>query len=170
MQALILFFVELCTLRRAPQDLPASGILLGIALAADLFAGMLVGVTADIHWWTSLLQGFVEIAAMLIALYAALNLMNMTARFLQSATALLGSGALLGLLALLPLSVNSSGTQATNLATLGALLLLALVIWGIVVTGHILRHTFGITLGQGAAIAFTFEIATILLVTGLFGR
>lgn len=169
MRALIIFFVELCALRRAPQDLPASGILLWIVLLADLFAGLLVGVTAGISGWTSLLQGIVEIALMLAVLYVALHLMKRPGRFLQAGTALLGSGALLGLLALMPLSLNPTGNQETNLAALGALFLLGLVIWGVVVTGHILRHTFEITLGQGAAIAIAFDIAAITLVTGLFG-
>ncbi len=169
MQALIIFFVELCALRRAPQDLPASEILFGIMLVADLFAGLLGGVTAGIPWWASLIQGFVEIALMLAALRVVLQLMKMPARFLQAATALLGSGALLGLVAILPLSLNPTGSQETNLAALGAFLLLGLVVWGIVVTGHILRHTFGITLGQGAAVAIAFEIATITLINGLIG-
>lgn len=169
MRALIFFFVELCALRRAPQDLPASEILLGVVLVADLFAGLLVGITAGISVWMSLLQGLIEIALMLAALYAALNVMKMSARFLQSGTALMGSGALLGLVALMPLSLNPTGNQESNLAALGAFLLLGLVIWGVVVTGHILRHTFGITLGQGSAIAIAFEIATITLITGLFG-
>ncbi len=169
MQALIIFFVELCALRRAPQDLPASTALFGIMLIADLFAGLLGGLTVGIPWWTSLIQGVVEIALMLAALHAALRLMKMPARFLQAATALLGSGALLGLVAILPLSLNPTGSQETNLAALGAFLLLGLVIWGVVVTGHILRHTFGITLGQGAAVAIAFEIATITLISGLIG-
>lgn len=118
MQALITFFVELCALRRAPQDLPASEILLGIVLVADLFVGLLVGVTAGISLLMSLIQGAVEISLMLGALHAALSLLKMPARFLQSATALLGSGALLGLAALMPLSLNPTGHQETNLAAL----------------------------------------------------
>lgn len=168
MQALIVFFVELCALRRPPQDLPASKILLGLALIADLSVGSLVGVAAGISGWMSLLQGLVEIAFMLAVLYAALAGLKMPARFLQSATALLGSGALLGLLALLPLSFNPTGHAETNLAAFGALLLLGLAVWGVAVTGHILRHTFEITLGQGTAVAIVFEIVTIILITYLF--
>lgn len=169
MQALITFFVELCVLRRAPQDLPASEILLGIVLILDLIVGLLVGITAGLPWLTSLIQGVAEILIILTALYAALTQMKLRARFVQSATALLGSGALLGLLAILPLSLNPTGSDETDLAALGALLLLALIVWGVVVTGHILRHTFTLTLGQGAAIAFAFEVVVVTIVTILFG-
>lgn len=168
-RALIFFFVDLCTLRRAPQDLPASEVLLALMLLADLLVGLLVGTTAGISAWISLGQGLFEIAFMLAALYLALNLMKKPARFLQSGSALLGSGALLGLLAVLPLGFAPAGTQESTLAVLGALLLLGLVIWGVLVTGHILRHTFGVTLGQGCAIAIAFEFLTIILITGIFG-
>nr|WP_207280767.1 hypothetical protein [Thiocystis violacea] len=166
---MITFFVELCLLRRPPQDLPASETLLGLALIADLVVGVMVGMTAGLSWWTSFLQGVAEILLMLAALYVALKQLKRLERFIQSGTALLGSGALLGLVAILPLSLNPTGQQETDLAALGAFLLLGLVIWGIVVTGHILRHTFGITLGQGAAIAVGFQIIAVSLVTSLFG-
>ncbi len=169
MQALIIFFVELCALRRPPQDLPSSETLLGIVLILNLIVGLLVGITAGLPWLTSLTQGGAEILIMLTALYAALTQMKLRPRFVQSATALLGSGALLGLVAILPLSLNPTGSEQTDLAALGAFLLLALVIWGVVVTGHILRHTFALTLGQGAAVAVAFEVVVVTIVTTLFG-
>ena len=64
--------------------------------------------------------------------------------------------------------MSPTGTEPTDLAALGAFLLLAIVVWGIVVTGHILRHTFSITLGQGSAIAVAFQIVVVTLVTSLF--
>lgn len=169
MQALITFFVELCALRRPPQDLPASQLLFGVTLVADLLVGILVGLTAHLSLLTSFAEGLTEVAMMLAALYAGLELLNRPNRFLQSATALLGSGALLGLAAIAPLMLDPTGSEQTELAALGAFVLLGLVIWGIVVTGHILRHTFSLTLGQGAAVAAAFEVLTVSLVTVMFG-
>jgi hypothetical protein len=168
-KALLVFFVELCALRRAPQDLPASEILFGVMLLADLLAGLLVGITAGMSWLVSLTQGVAEILITLAALFGALSLVGRRSRFLQSATALLGSGALLGLVATLPLSLEPTGNEESDLAAIGAFLLLGLVIWSIVVTGHILRHAFTLTLGQGAAIAMAFEILTVTFITGIFG-
>jgi len=168
-QALIAFFIELCLLRRPPQDLPASDVLLAMVLVTDLIVGMLVGMTAGLSWIEGFLQSLVEVALMLTALYLTLKQLRLAQRFVQSGTALLGSGTLLGLIALIPLSLNPTGSETTDLATLGAFLLLGLIIWGVVVTGHILRHSFGITLGQGAAIAIAFEIFAVTLVTSLFG-
>ncbi len=169
MQALILFFVELCALRRTPQDLPASEILLLVVGIASVFIGLLIGLVAGLPFWASLGQTLAELALTLTALFVALRLMRRGARFTQAATALLGSGVVIGAVALVPLSFNPTGTQETDLAAFGAFLLLVLFVWSVVVTGHILRHTFGIKLGQGAAIAVAFKISTVFLITALFG-
>jgi hypothetical protein len=167
-QALIQFFIELCLLRKAPQDLPGSDVLFRLTLAADLVVGVLVGLAAGLSVTTGLLQGGLEIAMMLGALYGALMLTGHPARFQQAATALLGTGALIGIIAVAPLAMNATGTEETDAAALGAVLLLALMVWSVVVTGHILRHTFAITLGQGAAVAVAFELLAIALLGGLF--
>jgi hypothetical protein len=169
LQALILYFVELCALRKSPQELPASQLLLVIVAIASLVVGWLVGLVAGLSMGSSLVQTVAEIALMLTALYLGLRLTGLGLRFTQSATALVGSGALIGAIALIPLSFNPTGSQETDLAALGALLLLVLFAWSVVVTGHILRHTFGISLGQGAAIAVAFKIGVVLVVGALFG-
>lgn len=169
MRVLIQFFVELCLLRRLPQELPPSEVLLGLVLIVDLGVGTLVGITAGVDWLTSLLQSLAEMVLMLAALYVALSLLGRRGRLLQSATALLGSRAVLGIAAIPPLLLNPVGGQTGVAAAIGAFMLLGLLVWGILVTGHILRHTFSITLGQGAAIAVAFQILAVTLITGLFG-
>lgn len=169
MQALILFFVELCALRRAPQDLPASPVLLALMMVGSLIVGWVVGLVAGLSLGLSLMQTLAELVLTLAALYLALSLVRHPGRFVQAATALLGAGLVIGVLAILPLSFNPTGTQETELAALGALLLLVIFVWSLVVSGHILRHTFGITLGQGAAIALAFKVGLVLLVGRLFG-
>jgi hypothetical protein len=168
-QALILFFVELCALRRNPQDLPASEILLAVVAVASLLVGVMIGLVAHLSIGASLAQTLFELATTLGALFVALRLMRLDARFMQSATALLGSGVVIGAIALIPLSFNPTGSQETDLAALGALLLLVVFVWSVVVTGHILRHTFQISLGQGAAIAVAFKVGVVLLMGIAFG-
>jgi hypothetical protein len=48
------------------------------------------------------------------------------------------------------------------------LLFLALVVWSILVAGHILRHTFGLRLGQGVAIAVVYNFLAYSLLGSLF--
>jgi hypothetical protein len=168
-QALILFFVELCALRRTPQDLPASDVLFVVVGFASLVVGIFIGLIARLSLAVSFWQSLAEIALMLGVLAGALRLLGLQARFIQSATALLGSGTVIGALALIPLSFNPTGTQETDLAALGALLLLGLFVWSVVVAGHVLRHTFRISLGQGAAIAVAFKVGTVLLLGAFVG-
>ncbi len=169
MWVLIQFFIELCLLRRRPQEIPPSEVLLVLVMAVDLVVGTLVGTTAGVSWLISLLQSAAEIALMLAALYGALTLFKHRGRFLQASTALLGSRAVIGLAAIPPLLLNPVGSQGNALAAVGAFMLLGLLIWGILVTGHILRYTFSLTLGQGSAIALAFQIVAVTLVTSLFG-
>jgi hypothetical protein len=166
---LITFFFDLCLLRRAPQDLPASDSLLWVTLAADLCAGILVGLASGMSLALSLIQGGAEVAMLLGLLHLGLYLTGRLRRFTQSATALLGSGALISFIAVLPLALNPTGSEDSDAATLGAVLLLALVVWGILVTGHIIRHTFNLTLGQGVGLALAVELLTISVMGLLFG-
>lgn len=169
MQALIRFYLDLCLLRRTPQELPASKTLFWALLVVELGAGLVVGLTAGLGFWVSLAQDVLDAALLLGGLYAGLYLTRHPGRFLQTASALLGASALIGVAALIPLALNPTGSDETDAAALGAVLLLALMVWGIVVTGHILRHAFAISLGQGVSIAVAFQILALTLLGGLSG-
>jgi hypothetical protein len=167
LQALIQFFFELCLLRKAPQDLPASSVLVGATLVADLLMGAVLSATVGLSPGLGLLQSLVDVALMLALLYGALHLLDRLPRFQQTAAALLGSGALLGFIAVLPLSLLPRSTEGQESG--GAVLLfLALIVWSILVTGHILRHTFELRLGQGVVIAVIYSFFAYSLVGGLF--
>ena len=168
MQALIRFFVELCLLRRAPQDLTASDALLRLTLAANLLTGLVLGLATGQTLLSSLMQGIAELALELGLLYGALRLTRHPGRFTQAGTALLGSGTLIGLFAIFPMALNPNGSEESDAAALGALLLLVVLVWNLVVAGHIVRHTFGIRLGQGIAIAVAYEFLAITLMGTLF--
>jgi len=167
LQSLIQFFFELCLLRRAPQDLPASWALLGVTLVADLLMGMLFAISAGLPAGLGLAQSLMDVAFMLVLLYGALYLLERLPRFRQSATALLGSGALLQLVASVPLGLLPPGEEGRAPAGM-SLLLLVLVLWSILVTGHIVRHTFGLRLAQGIAIAVLYSFFAYTLLGELF--
>lgn len=167
MQALIRFFFDLCLLRRAPQALPASVTLLGVVLVADLLVGVGLAMGSRVAPGLGLVQSLVDVAFMLGLLYGALRLGNRAARFPQAATALLGSGALLGLLAVVPLAMLPAG-KGDQPPVIAASLFLGLIAWSILVTGHILRHTFDLSLTQGTALAVVYTLLAYALMGGLF--
>jgi hypothetical protein len=60
MSTLIRFFVELCLLRRGPQDLPGSSALLGLVLAVHLVTAVLVGLAAGLTVPVAVGQGLAD--------------------------------------------------------------------------------------------------------------
>ena len=166
MEALIRFFLELCLLRRVPQDLPASSTLLGLVLAINLVASLLVGLAADLSAPIALGQGLADALLTLGLLHLALRLTRHPARFVQLATALLGAGALLSLVAVAPLMLLS-GAESRGETSLAGLPLLVLLFWSLLVTGHILRHGLDLRLGQGVLIAVAYNLPASTLINAL---
>ena len=152
LKPLLNFFVDLCLLRAAPQDLPGSSFLLIVTVALNVMIGVIMIVDTHVGVLIALLESLFETALMLAALYFGLKYHGSLVRFQQAATALMGSGLLLGLLAL-PLVAWSHHSESSE----AGLLLLALVIWSMVVMGHILRHTFDtrFNIGLGIAVLYT---------------
>jgi hypothetical protein len=164
---LIRFFVELCLLRRAPQDLPGSSTLLGLILVINLMASVLVGLAAGLAAPVALGQGLADAVLTLGLLHLALSLTRRPARFLQLATALLGTGTLLSLVAVAPLLLLS-GAESRGETSLAGLPLIFLLFWSLLVTGHILRHGFDLRLGQGVLIAVAYNVLASTLINTLF--
>lgn len=167
MQALIHLFIELCLLRKGPQDLPGSTALVQALALVYLAVGVVVGLATGQGLWAALAQTLVDLGLLLGLLHLGLQWMGRSARFLQAGAALLGSGAILSLLVLVPLGMAPSGEDA-ELSDLGALLFMALLAWSILVTGHILRHTLDLTLVQGALIAVAYNLLAYVLLGALF--
>ncbi len=168
MSALFNYFFELCLLRAKPQDLPASGVLLGLVILAN----MSVGVLAFNGFYGGLLRALMasmtENLFFLTTLAALLHFKGVLPRFIQSATAMLGSSTLLAII-LIPLYSMGGGaadhTAMAVVADLGALLLL---IWSLMVMGQILRHTLDIPLGRGILLAMVYFLLSSLFVGSIF--
>ena len=167
MLSIVYFFVDLCLLRRRPQDLPASSALLALVLGAALLGGMLLSSAAGASLAIGFGQTALDLLLMLGALHLALKLLDKRERFIQTATSLVGAETLIGLAALLPVGLAGPNAQESAQLLLAGLLFMALVAWSVLVTAHILRHAFDISLMQGAAIAVAFDILSFVLVGGL---
>ncbi len=163
MKKLLAYFLDLCLLRSAPQDLPASRILFGLTLLANLGVTLLLVGGAEVDRAAALWQSLLDTALMLAILYLVLRLRNWTGRFLQTATALLGSSALLGILTIPAVYLSSVAAEGITTAV-AAWLLLLLIGWSMLVGGHILRHALEVRLGQGVLIAVLFQLAAYALV------
>ena len=155
MLQLLRAFLDICLLRRRPQDLPASMFLLYLTLAGHLLTGLLVSLAS--HPPASALLLGLSDTLLLVGLTASLLYVNqLQARFQQTLTALAGSGTLLSLVAL-PLTFWWFALRAVGEdPTMPAVLLLVIVVWSLVVMGHILRHALSAPLIIGLVVAVIF--------------
>ena len=169
--SILYFFIDLCLLRRAPQDLPGSPLLLGLVLVAAFASSVLVSVTAGAGLVLAMVQAVLDLALLLVVLHTAMRMLDRLPRFLQTATAVAGADTLIGLVALLPLMLvgpaGETGGAPGAMTILAGVLFLVLVVWSILVSAHILRHAFDITLGQGAFVAVAYDLIAFVLVGGL---
>jgi hypothetical protein len=143
---LIKLLFEICQLKKAPQDLPHSSNILKILLVANILVNFLQ-TYLSVNWFDALLKSL--LGALLIAGFSWISLFisRKLVRFNQTTAALLGVDTLIGVFSLPAIAAISIG-QASTLAFL---LMIALIIWYWVVTGHIMRNaleeSFSFSLG-----------------------
>lgn len=148
MRALFELFLDICLLRKGPQDVPAATLLLQLTLLCYALTGLL-GRPAAMSLGVGIILLAVDITLLAGLTYAALYLRGYPTRFQQTLTALYGSGALLQTLfipAQLWLEQEIAGHGAVALPQL---LWLGLFAWSVTVMAHILRHALAIPLWGG---------------------
>lgn len=161
------FFLDLCLLRRAPQDLPASPQLLVMVIIIAVSIGA-VGIADVIPGIGALAAAMLDAVIVVLLLRLALQLKNVAARFTQTATAVFGSSIILGLIAL-PMQLAIGDAQSNP--SLGAMISLAylfLLLWVQLVIGHILRHALNVSLPLGIGLALVYSLLSGSLIQSLF--
>lgn len=161
MSSVVLSLLEMLRLRARPQDLPASDALVLATLAAVALASL-----AAVAQMFPLARSAARVACDLLVQFAlvrvALQATGRGVRFRQVFAAICGTSTLFVLIAL-PLYGLVGGDTTGKTTTFAAVLLLAIYVWSVVVTGHILRHAFDVRLGAGVALALVYVVVTVLL-------
>lgn len=162
MKRVLHLFVDILLLRAGPQDVPASPALLMLAMLASVATSLLLTLES-FSGGDAALRVTVELGLSALLLVALLAFHGHRARFVQSFTAICGTGAILGLVAWPLFGIVLSRPTEDNLAVLSLLMLWLLFGWSIVVVGHILRHALEIGWFRGLLLA----LAYALLIAGL---
>ena len=164
--------VDLCRLRRGPQDVPHSPNLFGALIVAsvvlDLLVGHLLGDGADV-----LPRSLLSTAIVLALCWIALAIRRLRNRYVQTATALLACGVLLSLLQV-PLAWLAGPPPADANALVGlqialGWLALAVFVWQLAVDAHIMRHAIESSWGLAFALVVSWVLAYWALERLLFG-
>jgi hypothetical protein len=155
--------------RRGPQDLPVSSLLLAIAVAVYVAVSAvqlaLLGETAAT--WVF----FVVVDPLLLAawVWLVLRLYGHPERFLQTASAVFGTGAVLGVGLYLPLQLIITGLGYEPASGLAQLFALVLVVVFALVTGRIIKLATDSNLFTGIAVSLTYFLLINYLVGVLRG-
>ena len=165
--AWLLSWLQQCMLRRAPQADPVSKTALGWSLVAYLTMDLLQARTSS-DWSTSLGMTTLDTLIMILFSWSVLRLTKKTARYMQTLTALAGTGVVLGLVGL-PL-IQQAAQAHLDEGPAGTLVLgwLMLLVWSISVQAHIYRHALSMRYGAGLLVAGLQMILVISLLETLF--
>ena len=164
--------VELCRLRRGPQDLPYSRNLPALLIAASVVVDVLVGDALH-DTGNTFARSLLSTGVVLGLCWGALAIRGLHNRYVQTATALLACSLVFSLL-LLPLALlagppPASADQLSGLQVLLGWLTIALLVWQISVYAHIMRHAMDASFGLAFALVLSWALAYWALDRLLFG-
>lgn len=146
------FFIQVCFLRAAPQDAPGSKSIRNISIAVYFAIGMLVSLHTQ-PLLPSLFVAFMQTLILVFITNLLLLIRKTPERFDQTVTALMGTGALIGLVAIPILNlILVTGGEASNLSFLW----IVLIAWETAVAGHILRHAMDVTFITALGVALIY--------------
>jgi hypothetical protein len=157
-------FIDLCLFRASPSDIPASQQLMKVTLVIYFILTVIVN-QLDVSWNTSLLISLADILVMIIFVSLLLNFRNLKVRYVQVITALAGSGCVMTIVAF-PVMWWFYQTDPEQQATSFAMMMIALLIWGLMVVAQIFRHALDVSSGTATIITIVY-ISISILVTGL---
>jgi hypothetical protein len=164
---LVNFFIDIALLRRAPQDLPGSATIFFVVVTLNVIVAT-IGIADLIPGASAMAAAMTDAVIIILLLRLVLMIQNRSARFLQTATAIFGSGILLGLIALplqLGIDANTDGEEISAVISLAYLLLL---VWSQLVVAHVLRHALSISFALGVGLALIYSLLSGVIIQSLF--
>lgn len=165
MYAILNAFWKICLLRLGPQDLPTSNVLLALSLIVYGLSSIVVGLMS-LTPMQALASGMVDVLIVSGLTFLLLWVRDLGARYIQTLTALAGSGAILAVFAAPVLWWQVQQPDVVPLAS--TMLMMGLLTWNLVVVGHVLRHALTTKLFIGILIALVYLYVAISIISSLF--
>jgi hypothetical protein len=170
LRALFAVVIDIVLLRRGPEQLPASPVLLAICIA--LYCAIAATVASAMGTVNSRLP--VEMAVIIMATLlwyrAGLQIAKKSERFVQTLTAMFATRALIAPVDLpIRLTVFSQIQANTQPSSLLAMLFLFLLVWQFVINVRIIRAAFEWPLPAAIIMIIAQEFAVLMVVAALFG-
>lgn len=164
MNALLNYFWQLFTLKKGPQDFPASPTLITLLLPISIFVGMVNATPLFNSATIALYANLFDISLFAAVLYVALFAVAKSTRWQQVFACYLGVGIASGI----AMIAYNNLLGLLGAADLAALLDLFAVIWVQLVLGNIYRHTFDTRLIVGIVVVLAYSIVAFNLINSTF--
>ncbi len=162
MYFLLKLFFDICLFQKGPQDIPVSSALLLMLIPVYALISFLILILST-DFFNAILQVMVEIVLVLTACKLILYLARKTARYQQTACALIASDAVISFIAL-PAMATLIG-QGTALAFFTVV---ALMLWHWIITGHIYSKALEKSFSFGLGVAFLYILFSYQLMALIF--
>jgi len=158
--------IDLCLFQAKPQDLPSAPRLL---IGTALFATAAYAVTDPTFQQASHTLGMAigQVALFGVAIWIVLRLRGFPERFVQTATALYGTGGLIQLLGW-PIFAWMHSVDETPAAGIPFMLVLLLSVWFLAIMTMVLRNALETSVGMSLLITIATQGAVGLLLLTLF--
>lgn len=168
MTALLRLFFDILCMRRGPQDVPAAAALAALCTGAYALLGLL-SVALNSPLRQALAQTVLDLVLLAGFTHVLLNAHRRGARFLQTFTALTGTGALFALIAA-PVLFAFPDDPAQATPALVVFLYFTLVIWSIAVMGHIYAQALSASRARGLAWSIAYFVLSFVAVAILLSQ
>ncbi len=163
-QKFLRIFLDIVLWRRGPQDLPVSRLLLAVTVVA--YVAVSIAQLALLEESASSWLFFLVVDPLLLAawVWLLLKLYGKSERFLQTASAVFGTGAVLGLGLYLPLQVLVMALGEAPASGIAQVFGLLVLVTFALVAGRIFKLATDSNLFTGIAVALTYFMVVNLLV------
>lgn len=167
MYKLLNVFLNICLLRAGPQDVPAASVVLALTVAAYMVVGTLVAL-ANYSVGQAVLWSLLDTLLLAVFTYFSLRWRRHVPRFVQTFSALTGTGVLLSMVTWPLLMLLYRQPEGESAAALPSLLLVVLMFWGMAVIAHILRNALSSSFAVGVLLALGYVLVSWKLNAFLF--
>jgi len=157
-------FLDICLLRRGPQDTPASTALFVLVLLASLLIDVIV-IISRTPLADAMLVVFVNTATNIIVVLLLLRILGHAPRTQQTLIALMGSSVVVTCILLPMLAINLYFMSESSIF---GFFLLAFNFWSLIIITHIFRHALEINIFPASVLAIgyvmlSFSVVNLLL-------
>lgn len=156
-------FFQICLFKAGPADIPASHWLFKLVLLIYFLVGVVVS-QIDHEFIISLVASLADTALLIATCWFLLRIRGLGSRFLQTVTAMAGTGSVLGVIGIPVFWLFRQVEPHGQLTSLVLLMVLVVMIWSMLVTAHIFRNALDIKAGMAAIITVVYIIVSLVLV------